>query len=112
MCKADNLPPYCAVVKNSRSLNFLDPSGPAWPVTGELYLYLYSLFYLDVVVCVDIILPFPYKTACVTALPLTKLQNDGATNHSYKIITHSIRGTKFSRNLGDTLNFPGAKTMT
>ena len=29
---------YCAVVKNSRSLNFLDPSGPAWPVTGVLYL--------------------------------------------------------------------------
>ena len=26
--------------KKSRSLNFLDPSGPAWPVTGELYLYL------------------------------------------------------------------------
>ena len=41
MRKADNLPPYCAVVKKSRSLNFLDPSGPAWPVTGVLYLYLY-----------------------------------------------------------------------
>ena len=27
MRKADNLPPYCAVVKNSRSLNFLDPRG-------------------------------------------------------------------------------------
>ena len=39
MRKADNLPPYCAVDKNSRSLNFLDPSGPAWPVTGVLYLY-------------------------------------------------------------------------
>ena len=39
MRKADNLPPYCAVVKKCRSLNFLDPSGPAWPVTGVLYLY-------------------------------------------------------------------------
>ena len=39
MRKADNLPPYCAVVKNSRSLNFLDPPGPAWPVTGVLYLF-------------------------------------------------------------------------
>ena len=39
MRETDNLPPYCAVVKNSRSLNFLDPSGPARPVTGELYLY-------------------------------------------------------------------------
>ena len=37
MRKADNLPPYCAVVKKSRSLNFLDPSGPAWPVTGVIY---------------------------------------------------------------------------
>ena len=36
MRKADNLPPYCAVVKKSRSLNFLDLSGPAWPVTGVL----------------------------------------------------------------------------
>ena len=42
MRKADNLPPYCVVVKKSRSLNFLDPSGPAWPVTGVLYLYQYS----------------------------------------------------------------------
>ena len=32
---------YCAVVKKSVSLNFLDPSGPAQPVMGELYLYLY-----------------------------------------------------------------------
>ena len=38
MRKADNLLPYCAVVKNSRSLNFLDPSVPAWPVAGVLYL--------------------------------------------------------------------------
>ena len=43
MRKADNLPPYCAVVKNSRSLNFLDTSGPARPVTGVFYLYLYQL---------------------------------------------------------------------
>ena len=42
MRKADKLPPYCAVVKNSRSLNFLDLSGPAWPVTGVLYLYLFN----------------------------------------------------------------------
>ena len=40
MRKADNLPPYRAVVKKSGSLNFLDPSGPARPVMGELYLYL------------------------------------------------------------------------
>ena len=36
MRKADNLPSYCAVVKKSGSLNFLDPSGPARPVMGEL----------------------------------------------------------------------------
>ena len=42
MHKVDNLPPYCAVVKKSGSLNFLDPSGPAWPVTGVLFL-LYML---------------------------------------------------------------------
>ena len=37
MREADNLPPYCAVVKKSRSLNFLDPSGSARPVTGVLF---------------------------------------------------------------------------
>jgi len=26
--KADNLPPYCAVVMKSGNLNFLEPSGP------------------------------------------------------------------------------------
>ena len=46
MRKADNLPPYCAVVKKSGSLNFLDPSGPAWPVTGVLY-----LFPLHLIIC-------------------------------------------------------------
>ena len=44
MRKADNLPPYCAVAKKSRNLNFLDPSGPAWPVTGVLYLSLFTVF--------------------------------------------------------------------
>ena len=38
MRKADNLPPYSAVVKKSRILKFLDPSGPARPVKGVLYL--------------------------------------------------------------------------
>ena len=28
----------------SRSLNFLDPSGPAWPVMGVLYLFQYILY--------------------------------------------------------------------
>ena len=36
MRKADNLPPYRAVVMKSGSLNFLEPSGPARPVMGEL----------------------------------------------------------------------------
>ena len=45
MRKADKLPSYCAVVKKSSSLNFLDHSGPAWPVTGVLYHYLYCLLY-------------------------------------------------------------------
>ena len=35
MRKADNLPPYCAVVKKSRSLNFLDRSGPPMACNGS-----------------------------------------------------------------------------
>ena len=34
MHKADNLPPSCAAVTKSGSLNFLEPSGPLGPVTG------------------------------------------------------------------------------
>ena len=32
---ADNLPPYCAVVKKSRSLNFLDPPVPPMACYGS-----------------------------------------------------------------------------
>ena len=43
MRKADNLPPYCAVVKKSRSLNFIDPSGPPMACYGTA---LYQLILL------------------------------------------------------------------
>jgi len=32
--KADNLPPYCAVVTISGNLNFLEPSGPVQACNG------------------------------------------------------------------------------
>jgi len=32
--KADNLPPYCAVVMKSGNLNFLEPSGPVQASNG------------------------------------------------------------------------------
>ena len=60
MRKTDNLPPYCAVVKKSRSLNFLDPFGPAWPVTGVLYIYIsvgwnyITVIPTEVFVCINI----------------------------------------------------------
>jgi hypothetical protein len=47
--KADNLPPYCAVVKKSGSLNFLDPSGP---IMGELLALMLSRE--NVAVCCEI----------------------------------------------------------
>ena len=34
MRKADNLPPYCAVVTISGNLNFLEPSGPVQACNG------------------------------------------------------------------------------
>ena len=34
MCKADNLPPSCAVVTKSGNLNFLEPSGPLQACNG------------------------------------------------------------------------------
>jgi hypothetical protein len=32
--KADNLPPFCAVVTKSGSLNFLEPTGPVQACNG------------------------------------------------------------------------------
>ena len=39
MRKADNLPPYRAVVMKSGSLNFLEPSGPAQACYGRASLF-------------------------------------------------------------------------
>jgi len=39
--KADNLPPYCAVVTKSGTLTSENPVGLFRPVMGLLYLYLY-----------------------------------------------------------------------
>jgi len=39
---AYHLPPSCAVVTKSGSLNFLEPSGHLGPVMGLIYLYLRS----------------------------------------------------------------------
>ena len=40
MRKADNLPPSCAVVTKSGSLNFLEPSGPVQACNGTDLLYI------------------------------------------------------------------------
>ena len=46
MHKADNLPPYRAVVMKSGSLNFLEPSGPARACYGRTLLFLHVLLCL------------------------------------------------------------------
>ena len=47
MRKADNLLPYCAVVKKSRNLNFLDPSGPAMACNGSALPILLLVIYAN-----------------------------------------------------------------
>ena len=37
MCKADNLPPSCAIVTKSGNLNFLEPSGPLQACNGTAF---------------------------------------------------------------------------
>ena len=44
MRKADNLPPYRAVVMKSGSLNFLEPSGPAQACYGTALPFFYTYF--------------------------------------------------------------------
>ena len=47
MRKADNLPPPCAIVMKSGSLNFLEPSGPLQACNGtDLPLLLHGSFNL------------------------------------------------------------------
>jgi len=43
--KADNLPPFCAVVTKSGTLTSWNTLGLFSPVTGLLYLYLYLIYY-------------------------------------------------------------------
>ena len=45
MCKADNLPPSCAVVTKSGSLNFLKPSGPVQAGNGTALPFFSSSFF-------------------------------------------------------------------
>ena len=37
--RLDNLPPSCAVVTKSGSLNFLEPSGPLWACNGDCFTF-------------------------------------------------------------------------
>ena len=85
MRKADNLSPYCAVVKNSRSLNFLDPSGPAWPVNGSSLPLLYHRVTTELPLVVGVVIHKTsfYKTVCYT-LPHEKI---GCEIHHTKSIT-------------------------
>ena len=46
MRRADNLPPSCAVVTKSGSLNFLEPSGPVQACNGAVVFF--SCFYRSV----------------------------------------------------------------
>ena len=39
MRKADNLPPFCAVVTKSGSFNFLEPSGPVQACNGTAFFF-------------------------------------------------------------------------
>ena len=43
MHKADNVPPYRAVVMKSGSLNFLEPSGPAQACYGRTLPFLHDI---------------------------------------------------------------------
>jgi len=49
--KADNLPPSCAVVTKSESLNFLEPSGPLPVYNGTDLPFIYIQFSVQNVNC-------------------------------------------------------------
>ena len=57
MRKADNLPPFCTVVKKSRSLKFLDPSGPPLACNGSALPFICKLHVLILYSVVLIVFP-------------------------------------------------------
>ena len=66
MLKADNLPPFCAVVTKSGNLNFLEPSGPVQAGNGTaLPLLLEELIVAHLVMNFD--------DTCVFIIVLTKV---------------------------------------
>ena len=96
MHKADNVPPYSAVVKKSRSLNFLDPSGHAWPVTGVLYLYLFC------VLCAQIVLGV-CRLGVLSVLLSDTLVSGFTTGAAVHVLTSQIKnllGVKVQRHSG------------
>jgi len=72
MRKADNLPPSCAVVTKSGSLNFLEPSGPVEACNGTALPFTYITMYgsLNVKFRASVVhIRFRYAfTSCVSSL--------------------------------------------
>ena len=66
MRKADNLPPFCAVVVKSGSLNFLEPSGP---VMGPLYLFTATIPVIHLSAATMPVIHFPTATIPVIRFP-------------------------------------------
>ena len=57
MLKADNLPPYCAVVMKSASLNFSEPSGPVQACNGTALPFYIPNYTVLVFHMTDILVP-------------------------------------------------------
>jgi len=51
VCKADNLPPSCAVFTKSGNLNFLEPSGPVQACNGTALPFLVVGIFYNLDVC-------------------------------------------------------------
>ena len=74
----------CAVVKKSRSLNFLDPSGPAMPVMDSFTIYLYSILCI-LCVCIVFCTVSPFVYIAVSFLFFYMF-----TDHCYRVETQLL----------------------
>ena len=77
MRKADNLPPHCAVVKKSRSLNFLDPSGPPMACYGS---------------ALPLLLRITSNVGVILKKELERVWREAVVAYLYNVISLSVTG--------------------
>ena len=88
MRKADNLPPYRAVVMKSGSLNFVEPSGPAQACYGRTLPFTMPSYYLA-----KLLLNMDYSSYSVSELGRDIPEDAGFVCVKAAVLRDTVNGT-------------------